>query len=135
MGPGSPTTASDSGFKVPKSRTLRVILACLFGLLAGLALALVLERFDTRLRTSKRAEEAFGLPVLAEVPAISRRRRKGVVMASHPYSRVADAFRLVQVGTARWTSADGNGNGHCERRRRPAAFRREHDPGHEPRGT
>ena len=73
----------------------------------------MLERFDTRLRTSKRAEEAFGLPVLAEVPAISAGAGKGVVMASHPYSRAADAFRLVQVGTARWTSADGNGNGHA----------------------
>ena len=45
-----------------------MLLASLFGLLAGIALALVLERFDTRLRSSKRAEEAFGLPVLAEVP-------------------------------------------------------------------
>ena len=56
------------GFQAPKSRTSRVLLAALFGLLAGIALALVLERFDTRIRSSRAAEEAFGLPVLAEVP-------------------------------------------------------------------
>ena len=73
-GTGVATTAATAA---SRSRRLRVarLLACLFGLLAGLALALVLERFDTRLRSSRRAEEAFGLPVLAEVPAISRRRR------------------------------------------------------------
>ena len=47
------------------------------GLLAGIVLALVLERFDTRIRSTRAAEEAFGLPVLAEIPSISRRRRKG----------------------------------------------------------
>ncbi|MEO8424610.1 MAG: hypothetical protein ABI595_11970 [Actinomycetota bacterium] len=108
--PDAPT----SGFQAPKSGWSRVLLACLFGLLAGMALVLVLERFDTRLRSSRAAEEAFGYPVLAEVPAISRRRRDGVVTASHPSSRAADAFRLVAVGTARWTHANGNGrsNGH-----------------------
>jgi non-specific protein-tyrosine kinase len=50
------------------------------------------------------------MPVLAEVPAISRRRRGTIVTASHPSSRAADAFRLVGVGTARW-------NGHGSRAR------------------
>jgi non-specific protein-tyrosine kinase len=58
------------------------------------------------------AEDAFGMPVLAEVPTISRGRRGTIVTASHPSSRAADAFRLVGVGTARWSS-DGNGNGHA----------------------
>ena len=61
-------------------------------------LALVLERFDTRIRSPAAAEDAFGLPVLAEVPAISRGRRGTIVTASHPSSRAADAFRLVGVG-------------------------------------
>lgn len=102
------------GFQAPQSRRSRLLIAALIGLLAGLALALVLERFDTRIRSSNAAEEAFGVPVLAEVPAIIRRRRKGVVLASHPLSRAADAFRLVEAGTARWgpneSEADENGN-------------------------
>jgi succinoglycan biosynthesis transport protein ExoP len=38
------------------------------GLLVGLALALVLEQLDRRVRHSKDLEDAFGLPVLANVP-------------------------------------------------------------------
>jgi capsular exopolysaccharide synthesis family protein len=103
------TTGSSSGggLTVPKSRTARMILGALLGLLAGLALALVLERFDSRIRSAAAAEKAFGLPVLAEVPAIARRRRDKVVTASHPFSRAADAFRLVGVGTARWSAKPG----------------------------
>ncbi len=96
--------AEQGGFKFPKSRNVRVLLASLFGLLAGIALALVLERFDTRIRSARLAEEAFGVPVLAEVPAIARRRRDRPVTHTHPYSRAAGAFRLLCVATQRWTS-------------------------------
>jgi capsular exopolysaccharide synthesis family protein len=108
--PAAPADEGESEFKLPESRRTRVILAGLLGLLAGLGLALVLERFDTRVRSSRQAEEAFGLPVLAEVPAIARGRRKHVVTATHPHSRAADAFRLIEAGTDRWTSANGNGH-------------------------
>ena len=102
------------GLTAPKSRTVRALLGALIGLLAGIVLALVLERFDTRIRSARAAEEAFGLPVLAEVPAIPRRRRKKVVTVSYPYSRAADAFRLVGVGAARWSS-NGDGENHPKR--------------------
>ena len=103
---GTATAATEHGLWVPESTGSRVLLAALFGLLLGILLALVLERFDTRLRSTERAEEAFGMPVLAEVPTIPVGRREGVVTATHPYSRAANAFRLVQVGTARWTAAE-----------------------------
>jgi capsular exopolysaccharide synthesis family protein len=48
------------------------------------------------------------LPVLAEVPSIPRRRRASIVTVAYPYSRAADAFRLVGVGATRW-AANGNG--------------------------
>ena len=111
---------SPGGLHAPRSRTSRVLLAALIGLLAGLILALILERFDPRIRSPLRAEQAFGLPVLAEVPAIPRRRRKTVVTASRPYSRAAGAFRLLGVGTARWTS-NGEGRMAADRRSRPTA--------------
>jgi capsular exopolysaccharide synthesis family protein len=119
-GTGVAGTESDDGLKVPEGRTVRVILASALGLLLGLGLALVLERFDTRLRSTRKAEEAFGLPVLAEVPAIARGRRKHVVTATHPHSRAADAFRLVEAGTDRWTSASGNGRPKGDRDPRPS---------------
>ena len=111
----STQSGGGSRLHVPKSRTARMILGALLGLLAGVALALVLERFDSRIRSAVAAEKAFGLPVLAEVPAIARRRRDKVVTATHPYSRAADAFRLVGVGTARWSA-----NGHTSNAK-PAA--------------
>jgi len=104
-------SASGGGFTVPKSRTMRVLLGALIGLLAGIVLALVLERFDTRIRSARAAEEAFGLPVLAEVPTIPRRRRNKVVTVTYPYSRAADAFRLIGVGASRWAS-NGGGEDH-----------------------
>jgi capsular exopolysaccharide synthesis family protein len=94
------------------SRLSRMLIASLVGLLAGVALALVLERFDTKIRTRAAAEDAFGLPVLVEVPVISRRRRRGVVTASHPVSRAADVFRLLSAEVARWVpGSDGHPNG------------------------
>ena len=110
----TPIAPASNGFKVPKSRPARGFLAALFGLLAGMALALVLERFDTRIRSARAAEEAFGLPVLAEIPTIPRSRRNKVVTDTHPSSPQADAFRLLGAATAHWTSrsdANGNGNG------------------------
>ena len=103
---GAVVAETDGRLWVPESTRSRVLLASLLGLLVGIVLALLLERFDTRIRSTERAEEAFGMPVLAEVPTIPVGRREGVVTATHPYSRAANAFRLVQTGTARWTAAE-----------------------------
>lgn len=89
------------GFQAPQSRTARVLLGLLLGFAAGLALVLVMERFDTRIRTRQSAQDAFGVPVLAEIPPVARRRRHGVVTTTYPMSRAADAFRLLTVGLAR----------------------------------
>jgi capsular exopolysaccharide synthesis family protein len=100
--------------EAPASPLSRIPIAALIGLAAGVALALVLERFDTKIRTREAAESAFGLPVLVEVPVISRRRRRGVVTASHPVSRAADVFRLLSAEVARWVPRNerqANGNG------------------------
>ncbi len=123
--PDAAQTSGGGGLQVPKSLTARLILGALLGLLAGIALALILERFDRRIRSAASAEKAFGLPVLAEVPAIARRRRDKVVTATYPYSRAADAFRLVGVGTSRWSanppSGNGGGNGKGSAPEKPGA--------------
>ena len=131
--------ATGQGFKPPKSRAGRALLAAILGLLAGIALALVLERYDTRIRTRDDAEAGFALPVLAEIPDISRRWRKQVVTATHPMSRAADAFRLLSLAISRTSPGSGgsngnghpNGNGSTTPERSPA----EDDRGHEPRGA
>jgi capsular exopolysaccharide synthesis family protein len=125
-----------SVFQPPRSRTSRLILAALVGLLGGVALSLVLERFDTRIRTKRAAEKHFALPVLAEIPFIPKRKRRRLaavvpwrrsredVPVILPYfPRVSDSFRLLGAGISRtahlrraptagpWAGRPGRGNG------------------------
>jgi len=64
----------------------------------GCAIALVVERVEGKLRTRNGVERAFGLPVLAEVPAVEG---EGVVAATQPLSGAADAFRDLRTSLAR----------------------------------
>jgi capsular exopolysaccharide synthesis family protein len=112
---------SSGGIEPPRSRTSRVILAAILGLIIGIILVLVLDRFDGRIRTSQAAARAFGRPVLAEVPALSRRVRKRAPLAliAAPRSIAADAFRTLalQLSMPRIggvAAAPGNGNGHAQ---------------------
>jgi capsular exopolysaccharide synthesis family protein len=77
---------------------VRLAIAAVIGLLAGAGLVLVLERVDTKIRTSEQATERFGYPVLAEIPSIPREQRRGVVTADHPTAQSSDAFRLLGAG-------------------------------------
>jgi signal peptidase I len=77
----------------------------------GCALALVVERIEGRLRSRSAAERAFGLPVLAEVPAVDG---VGVVATAEPTSAAADAFRDLRTSLARMGQAPirhGSGRG------------------------
>jgi capsular exopolysaccharide synthesis family protein len=97
----------------PTSLASRLALAAFLGLLAGVALALVLERFDTRIRTKKSAETHFSFPVLAEIPITPRRARgdRAVVAADQPKSPFADAFRLLATGLTRRSLVNETGVG------------------------
>jgi capsular exopolysaccharide synthesis family protein len=57
---------------LPQRPLLRLAVAAILAGLLGVALVLVYDRLDTRIRTRRQAEDAFGLPVLAELPARSR---------------------------------------------------------------
>lgn len=92
------TEVSFGGFQAPESRSSRLAIVGLIGLLAGLALALILERFDTKVRSRENAEERFAMPVVGEVPDLPRSGRHGIVTAGSPTSQGADAFRLLGAG-------------------------------------
>jgi capsular exopolysaccharide synthesis family protein len=121
--PSQLPTSTTAGFQPPKSRMSRVLLGAIVGLLLGIALALVLERFDTRIRNKKAAEKHFGLPVLAEIPLVPRlnrwrpagflplRRSAGVPVVMPAFPRVGDAFRLLGAGVSRSGLSNGNGHG------------------------
>ena len=95
---GNAVALGSSGFSPPDSALVRLAIAAAIGLLAGAGIALLLERVDTKIRTSEQATERFGYPVLAEVPSIPRDQRRSIVTADHPTSPSADAFRLLGAG-------------------------------------
>ncbi len=106
--------ATDPGIQAPRSRTIRLAIAGGIGLLLGIALALLLERFDTRIRRKPAAEDAYGLPVLAVIPSTGRRRRAALLMETAPRGPAANAFRLLaaslQLGWQQGSPGEGQGD-------------------------
>ena len=94
----TPLSSGTTTTEINVSRNGRLAIVGLIGLLAGLALALLLERFDTKVRTRDTAEERFGIPVIAEIPRIPRGHRRAIVPSTTPTSPAADAFRLLGAG-------------------------------------
>jgi capsular exopolysaccharide synthesis family protein len=86
-----------TGFGVPASRPMRTVVAAFVGLLLGCLVALVVERVDPRIHLRAGAERAFDLPVIAEVPYASRRRRFEILTVTDPASSVAEAYRALRA--------------------------------------
>lgn len=85
------------GFSAPSSREGRTVLAAVIGLLFGLAAALVLERLDTRLHDVDEIGEAFGLPVIAEVPSAGRSSKGEVLSRTDAMSGFAESYRTLRA--------------------------------------
>ncbi|GGO96195.1 hypothetical protein GCM10012280_55140 [Wenjunlia tyrosinilytica] len=93
------TASSGSVLSAPSSRSARLALAAALGLALGLVAVLMLDRLDTRLRSRSQAEEAFGFPVIGEIPVMSRRLRRSRVpaVASSPGAPAAEAYRALRA--------------------------------------
>jgi Mrp family chromosome partitioning ATPase/capsular polysaccharide biosynthesis protein len=65
------------------------------GVVLGLIIVLLMSQLDPRIFTREDAEAAFGMPVIAEIPAFPRgqRKRTGIVSRDAPFSRFAEGFR------------------------------------------
>ncbi len=76
----------------------RVGLGAALGLILGLVLTIVLDRVDPRIRTKAEAEEAFGWPVIGEIPPLTRRERNDLVLfaVDEPRSRAAESYRVLR---------------------------------------
>ena len=86
------------GVVVPPSRGSRTLLGAIAGLLLGLALAIVLDHLDRRLRTRQASHEALGLPVVAEVPRLPHPDRQvgGILVSKSPLGAYADGYRAAR---------------------------------------
>jgi capsular exopolysaccharide synthesis family protein len=97
-------TVTLEGFQAPQSTGSRLILAGMVGLFAGVGLALLLERIDTRIKTKLAAEKHFGFQVLSELPPVDAKPNgtgaSGIITSSQPTSPSADAFRLLAASLA-----------------------------------
>jgi capsular exopolysaccharide synthesis family protein len=87
---------SPSSPKVSRNTALGAVL----GLLLGLGIAFLLERFDRRIREPKDLETVYGLPLLGvvpESPALSRSARSGEDAPTVLPSSEAEAFHLIRA--------------------------------------
>ena len=81
-------------------RSVRLLLGLLIGAILGILAAWLLDGFDRRLRTSRRAEEVFGLPVVVEVPGANAKTLSVIPVVDivvDPYSDASEAYRKLHV--------------------------------------
>lgn len=93
-----PIPQTTGNFTPPTDAKKRLLVGAVLGLALGFALALVVDRLDSRLRNRRQAEDAFGLPVLAEIPRAPwpRRRVAGRPSMTDPGSVTAEAYRSLR---------------------------------------
>lgn len=94
-----PVFGSGPAFEAPDSRTGRLAVGLVAGLIVGAGIALALFRFSTKLRSREEVEEAFDLPVVTEVPRLLRteERAREIVAVTRPDSGVAEAYRSLRT--------------------------------------
>src|SRR5512135_355211 len=73
------------------SRTLLIAIGLVLGLVGGVAAALLLEAFRTRLVSPDEVEEAAGAPVVAAIPRQGR-ATKGITVIEQPHGPAAEGY-------------------------------------------
>jgi capsular exopolysaccharide synthesis family protein len=102
---------SAPGYQPPRSRAARVLFGGIIGLIGGIVIALLLHRFDAKIRTAEVAERALDAPVVAEIPRIPKHDRGGLVIFERPMSAPSEAIRLLGAGLVQGSiAASTNGN-------------------------
>jgi tyrosine-protein kinase len=85
--------------KVSPKPTRSAILGFLLGLVVGVALALLAESLDRRVRSEEEVDNALDLPLLARIPGPGRRLRKNneLLMLDDPSNVHAETFRKLRT--------------------------------------
>jgi Mrp family chromosome partitioning ATPase/capsular polysaccharide biosynthesis protein len=100
--PSPVSTLADAGpsvLEVPQGGTTRFALGTVVALVLGVGAVFAIDHIDTRVRTRRDAEDAFGLPVVAEFPRRSAKDRSGhpLPVRSEPDGATAEAFRSLRL--------------------------------------
>jgi capsular exopolysaccharide synthesis family protein len=93
----------EGGFEVPEDSRARFAIAVALALALGVGAAFALDWLDARIRTRDQAEEAFGLPVIADIPRRTRadRNMHPVPVFTDPGSVTAETFRALRLHVLR----------------------------------
>ncbi len=81
----------------PKPK-LNILLGLLSGLILGLALAFLREAFDQSVNSAEDLQNITGLPVLSDIPRISKadaQGKMGLISAIKPDTAAAEAYRIL----------------------------------------
>lgn len=94
---GDPVTA-DSASPIPDTPTTRGAFGAALGAAMGFGFVMFTERLDSRLRRKEDVETTLDLPVLAEIPPLSRDMRNSarIIAMEEPRSRSAESFRALR---------------------------------------
>jgi capsular exopolysaccharide synthesis family protein len=110
--PASATAVGSSGVQAPDSKPVRAGLLGVMGALAGIVGAFALDRLDSRIRSKATAEEAFGVPVVAEVPRIPKGSDGQLLARTQPSSPFVEAYRGLRTYVALWAPDGHHDDGH-----------------------
>ena len=105
-------SVASQGMQAPNSKPVRALLLGVLGLLAGLGAAVALDRSDSRIRTKGGAENAFGAPVIAEVPPLPRNSNGQLLIRTQSSSAFVEAYRGLRTHVALWAMEDRQDDGH-----------------------
>jgi capsular exopolysaccharide synthesis family protein len=108
----SASAVPPAGVQVFESKAGRAGLLGLVGLLLGVAAAMGLDRLDSRIRSKSAAEAAFGAPVVAEVPRISKASENELLALTQPSSPFVEAYRGLRTYVALWAPEADVEDGH-----------------------
>jgi receptor protein-tyrosine kinase len=79
-------------------RPLRnTVIAGALGLILGLLAAFLRDHFDRNLRTREMVEQAFGVPVIGQIPFARLKRKDQRIVFWQGFSDVAEAFRALRA--------------------------------------
>lgn len=92
----------------PDSRPARALVLGGFGLFLGIGAAFTLERLDNRIRSRVAAEDALGVPVVAEVPSVPRMDRDRLLTPTES-SPFIEAYRALRTSLDRWATQSAIG--------------------------
>jgi Mrp family chromosome partitioning ATPase len=88
-----------AGLGFPTAPATRLPLAALLAAVLGIIVALSIDYLEMRIRTRRQAEDAFGLPVLAEIPSRKRREIATAPIPAHtdPGGIIAEVLRSLRL--------------------------------------